>query len=86
MAYSTYLKYAHALIDVVVERDIEGRVEEEIATLQGLLADNELLRETLETPALPFQPSGESWKNWLRVWVSATPLGISFWFSCKTAA
>ena len=56
MAYSTYLKYARALIDVVVERDIEGRVEQEIATLQGLLTDNELLRDTLETPALPFQP------------------------------
>ena len=56
MAYSTYLKYAHALMDVVVERDIEGRVEQEIATLQELLADNDLLRETLETPALPFQP------------------------------
>ena len=41
MAYSTYLKYARALIDVVVERDIEGQVEQEIATLQGLLADNE---------------------------------------------
>ena len=56
MAYSTYLKYARALIDVVVERDIEDRVEQEMEVLQVLLAGNELLRGTLETPALPFQP------------------------------
>ena len=56
MAYSTYLKYARALIDVVVERGIESRVEREIETLQALLAGHELLRQTLETPALPFQP------------------------------
>ena len=56
MAYSTYLKYARALIDVVVERDIEERVEQEITTLQRLLGDHELLRKTLESPALPFQP------------------------------
>ena len=56
MAYSTYLKYARALIDVVVERDIEDRIEQEVEAFQVLLADHELLRGTLETPALPFQP------------------------------
>ena len=55
MAYSTYLKYARALIDVVVERDIEDRIEREMEAFQVLLADHELLRGTLETPALPFQ-------------------------------
>ena len=56
MAYSTYLKYARALIDVAVERDIEDRIEQEVEAFQVLLADHELLRGTLETPALPFQP------------------------------
>ena len=41
MAYSTYLKYARALLDVVVERDIEARVEAEIEGLRGLLAGNQ---------------------------------------------
>ena len=56
MAYSTYLKYAHALIDVVVERDIEDRIEQEMEAFQVLLADHELLRGTLKTPALSFEP------------------------------
>ncbi len=56
MAHSTYLKYARALFDVAAERDLEDRIEREMELLQGLLAGNELLRETLETPALPFQP------------------------------
>ena len=56
MAYSTYLKYARALIEVAVERDIEDRIEREMEAFQVLLADHELLRGTLETPALPFEP------------------------------
>ena len=56
MAHSTYLKYARALIDVISEQNLEDRIEEEARTFHGLLLANQLLRTTLENPALAFQP------------------------------
>ncbi len=56
MAYSTYLKYAHALLDVIAEGNLEDGIEREVEVFQGLLTANQQLRDTLENPALAFQP------------------------------
>lgn len=56
MAYSTYLKYARALMDVVIEQNLEDRIEEEVRAFHSLFLTNQLLRATLENPALAFQP------------------------------
>lgn len=59
MANSIYLTYARALVSSVNEQTIDDKIDEEIRTIHQLLSSNQLLSDTLENPALAFQPKRE---------------------------
>eukprot|EP00041_Stephanoeca_diplocostata_P018174 m.378918 g.378918 ORF g.378918 m.378918 type:complete len:218 (+) comp20941_c1_seq3:182-835(+) len=45
-------RYAHGLFSAASKKDVLGKVEKELGTVKGMMADDEVFRSFLETPVL----------------------------------